>query len=104
MTGERAKRRATQRVERAVEELIADPSLSYALAAARFQVSKHRLRCRINNRYGSLAAARTADRPDPDPARMRNCLRCGTISMLERGRYICDPCTDINRNIHEGGV
>jgi|GEM_PF-2866462 len=88
--------------------LISTPDGTYPEASRRFGVTRNSLKARIENKYGSVAAARLmrdAGILKPDAGRIlgpvRRCSRCGVSVRMDRNQRMCRECNDEIRYIEE---
>ena len=99
----RARNHDASAVDAAEAWLIGHLGKTYRDAADRFSVPVDALRARINNRYGSLAGARTGSSPKRVLRAVRRCICCGQ-SFASNAKRVCPGCTRRNEAIHDGGV
>lgn len=123
-TGLTARQKARNRLTAAIQEMIADPSLTYAAAAARHGLKRNNVKAAVHRRFGTIEDARAgrteavgsgddvgsgnqdrgADAGYTGTHRWRNCIACGTITFLPRNRYSCDTCVAEREKYHDGAV
>lgn len=99
----RARKHDLASVEAAEVWLIGHVGKTYRQAADHFGIPVDALRARINNRYGSLAGARTGDGHKREVVPMRRCLCCRE-SFASKANRICPTCTRRNDTVHVGSV
>lgn len=115
MTGKTARQKQIDRNDAAIDAMIADPSLSYAVASARHGLKRENLKAAVHRKYGTIENARQGDNAKikyenglPVLAgtqdRWRNCMTCGTIVCLPKNIYRCSDCRKNDSKVHEGCV
>lgn len=91
--------------EAAVLHVVRSKGVTYRQAADQYKVPIDALRSRINNRWGSLEAARLAGGVKPNTARLKNrvCMRCRDKE-AQPGLRMCQGCKAEIGQYHNGIV
>lgn len=103
-----ARRDKAQRAEYAVRYIIHHPKATYASVGRKFNLPVSAIRARIENRFGTLAYARTCNGVAlPGTLRgkkKRKCMICHREQVMDQNHRICDPCKRSLYAKHDGYV